>query len=97
MTKRDRPRLNITLSPDLKDQLKQLSEKLNLSVSRLIEEVMYEFLDLYEQDPMVGSKVKKSIIDRKKQQRASAEEEQAKEEIEQILDALESGEITPEN
>jgi len=95
MTDRRRPRLNITLESSLKERLQSLAEHLNISVSRLIEEVMFEFLELYQEDPMIGSKIQKSILDRKRQNRNQGSEEQARQQIDEILNALEETETDP--
>lgn len=95
MMNRQRPRLNITVDPDLKERLQSLADRLNISVSRLIEEVMFEFLELYQEDPMIGSRVKKSILDRKREPTATEDETEAKKQIEQILNALENTENRP--
>ena len=95
MMNRQRPRLNITVDPDLKERLQSLADRLNISVSRLIEEVMFEFLELYQEDPMIGSRVKKSILDRKRETTATEDETEAKKQIEQILNALENTENRP--
>jgi antitoxin component of RelBE/YafQ-DinJ toxin-antitoxin module len=95
MTDRDRPRLNITLDADLKKRAEDVADQLNLPLSRLIEDVLAEFLELYEEDPTVGVEVRKSVTDRKKAESPSSKEESAKEEIENILEAME--ESDPKN
>lgn len=97
MTNRDRPRLNITLDRDLKKQLDEVASELDITRSRLIEDVVAEFLDLYEDDPMVGIRLRKSVTERKRQESTSGADQQAKEEIKQILDALDETENQSKN
>lgn len=92
MTDRDRPRLNITLDPDLKERADHLADELDVPLSRLIEEILHEFIDRYEEDPMVGVKVRKSIADRKQTESTPEDEETAKQEIKNILDAFDETE-----
>jgi hypothetical protein len=85
MTKRDRPRLNVTLAPDIKTEIKSIAEESGVPVSRLIEEVLREFLSTYEDDPMIVRRITKQIEDRK---RESEEPDEETETIRNILDQM---------
>lgn len=85
MADRNRPRMNLTLDPDVKQRIKTEAEKLNVPVSRLVEEVLRKFLEASSDDPMVAPRVRKEIKDR---QYESAEEEPSEEAIENILDRM---------
>lgn len=85
MTDRDRPRLNLTLDPDVKERIKVEAKKLNVPVSRLVEEVLRRFLEASNEDPMVAPRVRKEIKDR---QYGSDEDEPDEEAIQNILDRM---------
>lgn len=67
MPDRNRPRLNITLDPEVKERAQAAARTLDVSTSRLVEEVLREFLRSHEEDPMVGRTLRREIEDRKNQ------------------------------
>jgi hypothetical protein len=85
MANRDRPRLNVTLAPDIKKEIKSIAQESGVPVSRLIEEVLREFLSTYRDDPMIARRITKQIEDRK---RKSDEDDQETETIRNILDQM---------
>lgn len=85
MAERERPRLNITLDAEVKEQIKIEAEKLNVPVSRLIEEVLRKFLEASGEDPMVAPRVRKEIKDRKRQ---SDTEDPSEDAVQNILDRM---------
>lgn len=85
MANRNRPRMNLTLDCEVKERIKNEAEKLNVPVSRLVEEVLRRFLEASSEDPMVAPRVRKEIKDR---QYESDDEEPSKEAIENILDRM---------
>ncbi|MFB6345034.1 MAG: ribbon-helix-helix protein, CopG family [bacterium] len=85
MADRDRPRLNLTLDPDIKDRIKTEAQKLNVPVSRLVEEVLRKFLEASSDDPMVAPSVRKDIKDRQYQ---SDDTDPSDEAIQNILDRM---------
>jgi len=87
MTERRRPRLNITLDPEIKKRVLEVSEDLDVTVSRLIEEVLHEFLELYRNDPTVGMDVKKSVTERKNDE-STRKEKETRKQIEAILEDM---------
>lgn len=87
MTNRDRPRLNITLDAEVKDRLKDIASSLDVTSSRLIEEVLREFLDSFEEDPMTGRRLKKCIEDRK---RNATDEDDKSQAVKNILEQMDN-------
>lgn len=85
MTDRHRPRFNITLDSDVKTRIGDIAGELNLSSSRVIEEVLREFIDLYDDDPMVGRRLRKQIEDRKREKN---EDDEIAETVRNILDRM---------
>ncbi|MFB6356162.1 MAG: hypothetical protein ABEJ65_06565 [bacterium] len=89
MVDRDRPRLNITLDADVKQRIRDVADDINVSTSRLIEAITREFLQEYEDNPMLGNQFRKEISDRRyktEDTAESGEEEEAKQEIQNILE-----------
>jgi len=58
---RDRPRMNITLDPAVKERIQSAASRLNVTASRLIEEVTRRFLEDYDDNPTLGIEVKRAI------------------------------------
>lgn len=86
MVERNRPRLNITLDPEIKDRIKTEASKLNVPVSQLVEEVLRRFLEASSDDPMVAPSVRKEIKDR--QHESASENDPPEEAIQNILDRM---------
>lgn len=84
LTERNRPRMNLTLDPEVKDNLKKAAAELNLSVSRLLEEIAANFLSRYEDDPLVGYELKRESKIKDDSETTSEKEEQ----IDRILDQM---------
>lgn len=85
MADRDRPRLNVTLDAEVKDEIKSTSEELGVPISRLIEEVLREFIDSYRDDPMIGRRLHKRIRERK---REASEPDEPSETVRNILERM---------
>ncbi len=86
MTKRDRPRMNLTLAPEVKEEIRSISKGMGVSVSRLIEEILREFMQTCEGDPMIARRISKKIEDRKRQK---DEDGETSETIRNILERME--------
>lgn len=84
MADRDRPRMNITLDAEVKDEIKGIADELGISTSRLIEETIREFIRSYRDDPMIGRRIHKKIDERKR----STEEKEPSETVQNILDRM---------
>jgi antitoxin component of RelBE/YafQ-DinJ toxin-antitoxin module len=82
---RDRPRLNVTLDAEVKDEIKDTSDELGVPISRLIEEVLREFIDSYREDPMIGRRLHKQIQERK---REDNQEDEPSETVRNILERM---------
>lgn len=80
--------MNITLDPEVKQRIQELSDRLDLTASRLIEEVMRGFAEDCKDDPSLGARVKRAVENRK---RSSGETRDREEQIERILREFDRG------
>jgi len=61
MVNRNRPRLNVTLAPEIKKKIKNLAGELDLSVSRLLEFIIADFIEKYNAEKEPVDRLKKRV------------------------------------
>ena len=84
MVKRNRPRLTLTVDPDIKTKIKEIAADLSVPVSRLVEFIISEFLADYGNDKNRRNQLKNSIKEFKKSCRQKKVEQKGQQ-IEEIL------------
>ncbi|MGM0381573.1 MAG: DUF6364 family protein [bacterium] len=86
MVKRNRPRLNVTLDREVKERMKKIAADLGLSLSRLLEFILEDFLEEYEQQDSLPADLEEKIKSFRKEKTGQTEEKQ----IENILQDFDS-------
>ncbi|MFP4687588.1 MAG: hypothetical protein ACLFN5_05715 [bacterium] len=89
MVKRQRPRLSLTVDAKLKKRVKRVAASLNISVSRLFELLVDQFLLEYESNPQLGDQIK-ARARRMEKSRLESGEEKKKREAAEILHLFDS-------
>ncbi len=84
---RKRPRLNITLDPNIKIRAEEIAARLNLPISRLIEQLLIDFSEKLKSNPQTVSQMTQKINDRLKNSQSTASDEAIRE-ITTILSQL---------